>query len=85
MCIVCVKWTLFYFVIYFYTKLHRLCLNKETSHADSRTFLYMILNLNFFLHIYSIEGSFHLKSPKKSANLNGSDPDFDESAYIWSL
>ena len=30
-------------------------------------------------------GSFHLKSPKKSANLNGSDPDFDESAYIWSL
>ena len=33
----------------------------------------------------SIKGSFHLKSPKKSANLNGSDPDFDESAYIWSL
>ena len=31
------------------------------------------------------EGSFHLKSPKKSANLNSSDPDFDESAYIWSL
>ena len=31
-------------------------------------------------------GSFHLKSPKKkSAKLNGSDPDFDESAYIWSL
>ena len=30
-------------------------------------------------------GSFHLKSPKKSANLNGSDPDFDESRYIWSL
>ena len=29
-----------------------------------------------------IHGSFHLKSPKKSANLNGSDPDFDESAYI---
>ena len=33
----------------------------------------------------NIKGSFHLKSPKKSANLNGSDPDFDESAYIWSL
>ena len=30
-------------------------------------------------------GSFHLKSPKKSAKLNGSDPDFYESAYIWSL
>ena len=30
-------------------------------------------------------GSFHLKSPQKSAKLNGSDPDFDESAYIWSL
>ena len=29
--------------------------------------------------------SFHIKSPKKSAKLNGSDPDFDESAYIWSL
>ena len=38
-----------------------------------------IANLNL------TEGSFHLKSPKKSANLNGSDPDFDESAYIWSL
>ena len=34
---------------------------------------------------YFIDGSFHLKSPKKSAKLNGSDPDFDESAYIWSL
>ena len=27
-------------------------------------------------------GSFHVKSPNA---LNGSDPDFDENAYIWSL
>ena len=55
--------------------------------ADSRTrknhsFKFKHLQANCDSYRY---GSFHLKSPKKSANLNGSDPDFDESAYIWSL
>ena len=31
---------------------------------------------------YGTIGSFHVKSPNA---LNGSDPDFDENAYIWSL
>ena len=34
------------------------------------------------LHGYLWLGSFHVKSPNA---LNGSDPDFDENAYIWSL
>ena len=28
-------------------------------------------------------GSFHIKSPQKSAKLLGSDPDIDESAYMY--
>ena len=31
---------------------------------------------------FKLLGSFHVKSPNA---LNGSDPDFDENAYIWSL
>ena len=34
------------------------------------------------LRLYTTSGSFHVKSPNA---LNGSDPDFDENAYIWSL
>ena len=48
---------------------------------------YFVRKLYLFSHLRNIVVPGHSTSnhPKKSANLNGSDPDFDESAYIWSL
>ena len=63
-------------------KLHVICNGSDIEPDVEVT--YLVVNLDQSLSGSSI-GSFHLKSPKKSANLNDSDPDFDESAYIWSL
>ena len=46
------------------------------------------LHVATYIHVppppsaHSTHGSFHVKSPNA---LNGSDPDFGENAYIWSL
>ena len=40
------------------------------------------ISKKFEISKINIMGSFHVKSPNA---LNGSDPDFDENAYIWSL
>ena len=38
---------------------------------------------NYYMNMYTMYiGSFHIKSPNA---LHCSDPDFDETAYIWSL
>ena len=56
------------------------CLHRILFTCRYVTFVLVIITFAFTL--YSVVGSFHVKSPNA---LNGSDPDFDENAYIWSM